>query len=431
MVKASREAPPTGTVTFLFTDIEGSTPLWEQRPEAMARSLAHHNTVLQAAIEAHGGIVFKTVGDAFCAAFATPHQAVAAAVAAQRALQAPSEAWGGTGPLRVRMGLHLGLADWRDGDYVGPTLNRVARVMSAGHGGQILLTAAVAEGAEGRLGGEVSLQDLGHHRLKGLSQPEHLYQALAPGLPVDFPALKSLDVRPNNLPLLPTPLVGRVRELADLGALLLRPDVRLVTLMGVGGTGKTRLALELAAQVLATFTGGVYFVNLAPVLDPALVPSAIAKALGVRETGSRPLLDSLQDFLRDKRLLLVLDNFEHLVQAAPLVTDLLLSAAFLKVLVTSREALRLHDEHTYPLAPLPLPQRPPVGAGHLQDPDRYTAQVAQADAVQLFVQRAEAVKPGFQVTRENAATLAHICHRLDGLPLALELAAARVRVLSL
>jgi predicted ATPase/class 3 adenylate cyclase/Tfp pilus assembly protein PilF len=412
---------PTGTVSFLFTDIQESTTLWATLPDAMRRSLAHHDALVRQAAEAHGGHVFKVIGDSIQAAFGTAEQALRAAVAAQTALQnQPAEAWGETGPLRVRMGIHVGPAEWRGDDYaVAHTLNRVARIMSAGHGGQILLSAAVVEMIRDS-SFDLSLRDLGQHRLKGLPQPEHLYQVVAPDLHADFPPLNTLNARPNNLPPEPTSLVGRAQEVAAVRDLLLRPDVRLVTLVGPGGTGKTRLSLQVAAELLDHFEQGAYFVALAPVSDAALVPSTIALTLEISEQGSKPLLQILKDYFRDKQMLLVLDNFEQVTAAAPQIADLLAAASKLKILVSSRAALRVYGEKEFLVPPLRLPD-----LGQLPS----LAQLTQYEAVQLFIERAQDVKPDFVVTNENAPAVAEICHRLDGLPLAIELAATRIRLL--
>ena len=429
---------PTGTVTFLFTDIEGSTKLWERAPEVMAVALARHDALLRQAIETHGGIVFKTVGDAFCAAFPTAPAALAAASDAQRGLDdlrlkiddSPSNHQSSVFSLRVRMALHTGSAEYRDGDYFGPTLNRVARLLATGHGGQVLLSQTAYDLARDHLPGGVGLRDLGEHRLRDLTRPEHIFQLVLPDLPADFPPLKTLDSHPHNLPVQLTPLIGRERELGEVHALVVREDVRLVTLTGVGGVGKTRLALQAAAELLDHFQDGCYFVPLTTE-DPALVPAAVAQAVGVREQARRPLLMTLKDWLQGKHVLLALDNFEQVVDAASLVWELLAAAPGLKALVTSRSPLRLRGEHEYPVPPLALPPRTEDGGRRTEDGvgnREYEIRITQYGAVRLFIDRARAVKPDFEVTNDNAPAVAEICLRLDGLPLAIELAAARSRL---
>ena len=411
-------SPPTGTVTFLFTDIEGSTRMWERSPQAMQAALARHDELLRRAIEEHGGYVFKTVGDAFCCAFRTAPDALEAALNTQRRLL--SSKWEQTGPLRVRMALHTGAAEERDGDYLGPPLNRVARLLSAAHGSQVLLSLPTQELVRDQLPAGTTLRNLGEHRLKDLFRPERVFQLSAPDLPVEFPPLRTLDVYRNNLPLQPTPLIGREKEVSEVCDLLRGEETRLLTLTGPGGTGKTRLALQAAADLLDDFPDGAFFASLATLSEAELLISAVVETLGVKETAEQPLDESLKDYLSERRLLLVLDNFEQVLEAAPAVSELLSAAAGLKVLVTSRTPLRLYGEHEYAVPPLSVPD-----VRHL--PDLKT--LSQYEAVRLFTERAKAAKVDFEVTDENAPAVAEICVRLDGLPLAIELAAARIKML--
>ena len=408
---------PSGTVTFLFTDVAGSTRLWQDHPDTAGPALSRHFALLRAAVEAEEGAVFKTIGDAVCAAFNSAPRAVAAALAAQQAIAA--EAWGPPGPLRVRMALHCGEAAHQDGDYFGQPLNRVARLLAAAHGGQVLLSGAAHELVRDALPGGVVLRDLGEHQLKDLYRPEHIFQLLHAALPRDFPPLRTLDARPHNLPAQPTPLVGRDDETTQVAGLLSREDVRLVTVTGPGGVGKTRLSLQVGADLLEAFPDGCWFVDLAAIRDPVLLPAAIAGVVGVREEGGRSLAQALADHLKDRALLLILDNLEQLTAGAPTIADLLAAAARLKVLVTSRVRLGLRGEHEVVIDPLPTP-----------DPKSLTSvdQLNHFAAVRLFIQRAEAAKPGFTVTNETAPAVAEICYRLDGLPLAIELAAARIKL---
>jgi predicted ATPase/class 3 adenylate cyclase len=409
---------PTGVVTFLFTDIQGSTQLWEHQPALMQAAVRRHDELLRECIEAQRGYVFKTVGDAFCAAFMDPAGGVAAAISAQQALA--TEPWHGDCVIRARMALHVGEAEEREGDYFGPTVNRVARLLSAGHGGQTLASRALWAVIQDQLGQmEVEVEDMGEHRLKDLVEPEHIFHLRIAGLAQEFPPLKVLDYQPTNLPVQATAFVGRMEELAALEELIRRPEVRLVTLVGPGGTGKTRLAFQAGAELLDSFSDGVYVANLAPLDDPALVLSTIADALHVQESGGRSLQDVLIEYLRDKQMLLLLDNFEHLLPAAPAVSTLLAACPTLTVLVTSRASLRLSGEHEYPVSPLAVPPR--AGLMSLDE-------LAGVDSVALFVERARAIKSDFVLSPANAVSVTDICRRLEGLPLAIELAAARIRL---
>ncbi len=408
---------PTGTVTFLFTDIESSTRRWEQQPTAMAAAFAQQERLVRRAIAAHGGYAYKQVGDGFQAAFQTAPAALAAAVTAQRALAAAE--WEGVEPLRVRMALHTGTTEERGDDYVGPLLNRVARLLAAGHGGQILLTHATYGQVRAGLPTGVSLRDLGERRLKDLIRPEPIWQAVIADLPAHFPPLKTLDGRVHNLPRQTTALIGRERELAAVVGMLRQPAVALVTLTGPGGIGKTRLGLQVAAQLLDEYADGVWFVDLAALTDATVVTSTVAQALGVAELAGRSLHEGVVDYLRAKRLLLVLDNFEQVLAAADLVAALLQAAPGMKILVTSRVPLRLYGEKDYQVPPLTLPD-----LQHLPPLEHLT----QYEAVRLFIERAQAAKSSFAVTNATARAVAEICVRLDGLPLAIELAAARIRL---
>lgn len=412
---------PSGTVTFLFTDIEGSTNLAEQYPGALPALLARHNAILQQAIESNHGQIFRMAGDAFCAAFRTPGDALNAALRAQRELQ--HEPWN-PAPVRVRMGIHTGEARTTHTNteldpYVGYlTLTRVSRVMSTAHGGQILLSNPTAILVRGELAADVSLRDMGQHKLKGLLHREPLWQLVVPDLPQVFPPLQTLDTIPSNLPTALNRLIGRERELQEVKERL--AETRLLTLLGPGGTGKTRLALQVAADLTGHFEDRVYFVDLAASRDSEAVLAAIGRTVGLRENSDTPLLEELKGHIQQKKMLSVLDNFEQVTVAAPAMVDLLRDCPELKMLVTSREALHVRGENVFPVPPLALPQ---IESKHLS-----LEQLAESEAVQLFVERARAVKPDFQLTAENAQTVAEICVRLDGLPLAIELATARLTV---
>lgn len=408
---------PTGTITFLFTDIEGSTRRWEAFPDAMREALARHDSLLRTAITNANGYVFKTVGDAFCAAFQSPESAVEAVWAAQKAIAGTS--WDAVDGIRVRMALHTGTAQERDEDYFGPVLNRVARLLSLAYGGQVLLSSGTATLLQGKLPLQLEMQDMGRHRLKDLAHPEHIYQLCLPNLPNTFPPLKSLDARPNNLPAQTTSFVGREQDIEDLSALIRRNGVRLITITGPGGIGKTRLTLQAAANVSDEFSDGLFFVPLAAVESHTLVLPEIAQTLGVPERPGQPLVKTLYRYLEDKNLLLILDNLEQVVDIAPTLTELLQVAPRVKILTSSRIVLQLYGEHEYPLSPLNLPESTVV-----QDVNT----LLSYETIRLFSERAQAVRPAFTLTDANAAAVVEICRQLDGLPLAIELAAARIKL---
>jgi predicted ATPase/class 3 adenylate cyclase len=408
---------PSGTVTFLFTDIEGSTRLLQQLGEEYAGLLAQHDRLVREACESHHGIVRGSEGDSFFVSFARAEDALNAVVRSQRDLAA--QPWPNGVSVRVRMGLHTGEAQISARSYVGLDVHRAARIAAAAHGGQVLLSQATYELVAGELPQGVTVRDMGEHQLKDLRQPKHLYQLSIAGLPSDFPPLKSLSASPNNLPVQVTSFVGRTREIAEVKQALV--EARLVTLTGPGGTGKTRLALETAAELIDTFRSGVFFVALGPITDARLVASTIAQSLSLAEAAGRSIVDSLKDYLQSKAMLLVLDNFEQVVSAAPLVAELLAACSQLKFLVTSREGLRIAGERVCPVPPLALPD-----LAHLPSSES----LSQYASVELFVQRARLVKPDFSLSHSSARAVAEICHRLDGLPLAIELAAARIKMLS-
>jgi len=406
-----------GLVTFLFTDIEGSSRLWETDPERMRTALARHDALIRGAVGRHRGTVVKMLGDGVHAAFDDPADAIEAIVALQLAMGEPPPAGGLA--LHIRSGLNCGAVERRDGDFFGSAVNRAARIMSVAHGGQVLLSQSVVALVVDRLPASVTLRDLGLVRLRDLTSPEHVFQVLHPALRHDFPALRSLEATPNNLPQQVTTLVGREREIAEVKRLL--TTTRLLTLVGAGGIGKTRIALHAAAEVMDDYANGVWFVDLAPLSDVRLVPQTVATALGVAEEAGSTYTDALVHFVKDKQLLLVLDNCEHLLHAcADLATHLLRAGAELRILAASREALRVAGETSYPVPALSVPDaRVSVTLETLR----------HYEASRLFVERAAAANPRFQPTAANAASIADICRRLDGIPLAIELAAARVRAL--
>jgi predicted ATPase/class 3 adenylate cyclase len=405
----------SAVTTFLFTDIEGSTRLWEQEPERMRSALARHDAIARAAVEAHRGLVVKTTGDGVHAAFDDPLDAVGATLELQQVLADPNATHGIA--LSVRCGLHLGVVERRDNEFFGTPVNRAARLMAAAHGGQMLLSQAVAGLIADRLRDGVTLRDLGVVRLRDLASPEHVFQIVHPQLRQEFPSLRSLEAIPNNLPQQATSFIGRERELAEVKRLL--AETRLLTLHGAGGIGKTRLALQAAADVIDDYPDGVWFVDLAPIADPVLVPSAVARTLSVRQVGSEAVTQTLCSHLKPLRPLLILDNCEHLVDACAGVAELLLRAApNLRILTTSRETLHIAGEQSYRLPSLSLP-----GAeGDLEA-------LSRSDAVRLFVERSRLQQQDFPLTAQRASAIAELCLRLDGMPLALELAAARIEVL--
>jgi predicted ATPase/class 3 adenylate cyclase len=408
---------PTGIVTLLFTDIEGSTRLLSELGERYGEVLAAHHRLLRAAFQTHGGCEFGTQGDAFFVAFARAGDAAAAAAAVQRALA--RYPWPDGTSVRVRIGLHTGTPAHAGENYVGLDLHRGARICAAAHGGQIVLSQSTRTLLSDDALDGAFLRDLGEHRLKDLPEREWLFELVLPDLPSEPPPLKTL--KNTNLPVPASPLVGRVRELRQLAALLTRAEVRLLTLTGPGGAGKTRLAIALAAELVERYRNGVFFVALAAVREPALVLPSMTQTLGVREVPGEALAETLMDHVRERELLLLLDNFEQVAEAAGLLSDLLAAAPKLTILVTSRGQLRLSGEFCYPVPPLSLPD--PARTDELEE-------LRASEAVSLFSARAQAARPDFALTDENASAVAEICLRLDGLPLALELAAARVTVLS-
>jgi predicted ATPase/class 3 adenylate cyclase len=410
-----RDDLPTGTITFLFTDIEGSTRLLQALGAEYRDALERHAAIVRAALSAHDGVEVGTEGDSFFAVFRSAADAVAAAVEAQRALAA--EPWPREQDVRVRMGLHTGEGRLGGDSYVGLDVHRAARVGAAGHGGQVLLSSTTRALIEGAVPADLSVLDLGMHRLKDLEQPERVSQLVISGLEQQFPPLRSLETL-SNLPTELSSFVGRERELDEIIALVTR--TRLVTLTGPGGTGKTRLALRVGARIGSTFQDGVTFVDLAPVADPALVGPTIARTVGLIDQAERTIVDLLEAHLASRSLLLILDNFEQVLAAAESIASLLAVAPRIKVLVTSRAVLNVYGEQAFDVQPLALPDSPDV-----TDP----AALSTYEAVALFVDRACAADSRFTLTAESAPAVAEICMRLDGLPLAIELAASRVRVL--
>ncbi len=408
---------PTGAVTFVFTDIEGSTARWERDRAAMQEAVRRHDELLRSIVAQHNGHVFKTLGDAFYCTFARPQDAIVAAVDAQRALQ--SKDFSAVGGLRVRMALHIGNADERDGDYFGPSVNRVARLLAIGHGGQVLLSRAAQASIAANLPGDVTLIDLGLRRLKGLSQPEEVWQLSIAGLPSDFPPLDSLDARPNNLPVQVTPLIGREQELEHVKGLI--NAHRVVSILGSGGVGKTRLALQAGADLIDRFDHGVWFADLSPIRDPELVASVVARILGIRAPEDQRLDEVIPQALKRKQLLLILDNCEQVLDTAAALADAIHhTAPQVHILATSRQALEIAGEAAYRLPSLAVPD-----ASVSVD----AKEALRYGAIGVFVERARLADTHFSLTDDTAPIVAEVCRRLDGIPLAIELAAARVRVL--
>lgn len=408
---------PTGTVTFLFSDIEDSTRLVEKLDTSAFRELIEqHHRLMRRAFADHGGIERGTQGDSFLAVFPKAPSAVAAAVKAQRSVA--EAVWPGESEVQVRMGLHSGNAISGGDDYIGLDINRAARIASAAHGGQVLISDSTRALSEDNLPSGVTVRDVGVHRLKGIERPERLYQLVVEEMRSDFPPPRAAGPGVSRLPSRLTSFVGRQTDLVSVRSLL--EGSRLVTLIGPGGAGKTSLATELARTLEDSFAGGAWFVDLAPLDDSDFVASTIARRLGISEQAGISSLKAIEAHLASRQLLLVLDNFEHVLAAAELVTAMLNAAPGLTVLVTSRRPLEVYGEQEYAVPPLPLPD--PTWA----DAER----ISTSDAVALFVERARIARPGFSVTEDNASSIAQICARLDGLPLAIELAASRIRILT-
>ncbi len=411
---------PSGTVTFLFTDIEGSTNLWDTAPDLMRPALERHDAIVAAAVAGHDGHVFKTVGDAFCVVFHRANDAVRASVAIERAIAA--EPWDLQRPIRIRIGIHSGEAYERAGDYYGPVVNRAARIEAAAHGGQVLTSLVTQELVRDLKPEGIGFQELGAHRLKDLARPESLFQIVAEGLDSEFPPLRTLDRHHHNLPVETTPFLGREPELRRLRELVTDGRYPIVSVVGPGGMGKTRIARQIAADVIDRFADGSFFVDLATIRDRESVYPAIAAVFGFEPSGPATIRDAVIDGLRPKQLLLVLDNCEQVAGAADVATEIATTCPDVRCLITSRIPLHVRGEVIVdlPALSLPDPNRAPDDAQSL----------SQYESVWLFVERATAVRGDFTVTNRNAPAVAEICRRLDGIPLAIELAATRVRSMS-
>ncbi len=408
---------PSGTVSFLFTDIEGSTKLAQEQPDSWEALRARHHAILQSVMDACNGYVFQIIGDAFCVAFHTAKDGLNAAIESQQKLQ--TETWEGT-PLKVRMGIHTGSAERNGNDYRGYlTMAKVQRVMSVAYGGQILLSNASAGLLRGELSGGITLRDMKEHRLKGLPDLEHLWQVVVPDLPQDFPPLQSLRETPNNLPVQLTTFIGREKEVEQIKKRLEKN--RLVTLTGSGGIGKTRLSIQVASELLDDYPNGVWLVELAPITDPALVTRTVCAALDVTPQGNTSALNVLTEYLKSKKILLVVDNCEHLIDSCAQLCDSLLHACpDLRMIASSREALGIDGENAYRVPSLSLP-----------GPNDGLHAIQESEAVKLFTERATATLPNFELSQSNTPVVAQICQRLDGIALAIELAASRVKLLNL
>ena len=407
---------PTGTVTFLFTDIEGSTRLMQELGDKYVQLQVDHHAILRAAFREQEGSELRTEGDSFFCVFKSALSGCQAAAQAQR--EFARHEWPGGNAIRVRIGLHTGEAPLVGDEYIGLDVHHAARVEAAAHGGQILMSEATRSLVESSLPAGLSVRDMGTHRLKDLARPEHLFQLVVEGAPDVFPPLRTLESTPNNLPTQLTSFVGRERDVEE-GKRLLR-GTRVLTLTGPGGIGKTRLSLQVAADLVHEFPGGVYFVPLSALRDADLVVSAVAQSVGIPVSGNRVPAEAVEEYLRDRKVLLVLDNYEQLLpDGAVAVAGLLQASPELKVIVSSRAPLRIYGEQELAVEPLRIPDMkalPSAGA------------LSQFEAVKLFIERAVAAKHDFQVTNENAPAIAGICERLDGLPLAIELAAARIKL---
>ncbi len=416
---------PSGTVTFLFTDIQNSTKMWQAHPHKMQTALKKHDAILHEVIRKHNGYVFKTVGDAFCAAFHTAMDGINAAVSAQYKLQHTQ--WDKEVPIRVRMSIHTGEAEERNNDYYGPALNRVARLESLAHGNQTLVSLVTTELVRDMLPERVTLKDMGSRRLKDLTRPEMVFQLVHGELQDDFPPLKSLDTHPHNLPIQPTTLIGREKDIDTIRKCILEDKARLVTLTGPGGIGKTRLGLQTAADLIDFFEDGAFFIDLSAVDEVNYVVPVIARTLHLNETSGKPFFDILRDYLSPKKMLLVIDNFEQVMKATNFLLQIMKKCAEVVFVVTSREALNVRGERIFNVSPLQLPDLTKAendeGLPYLQNLNQY-------ESVRLFIERAQALHMDFVINNDNAPAVAEICVRLDGIPLAIELAASRIKVLT-